>query len=72
MREMDYVVTGVGARRTITPRSAGAKQRTREAQEFLIMRVRSNSSKLVLQTATDFQVLRLLTENTSSSDMATS
>jgi hypothetical protein len=34
MKEMDYVVTGAGARRTITPRSARAKQRTPQAQEF--------------------------------------
>jgi hypothetical protein len=34
MKEMDYVVTGAGARRTITPRSERAKQRTPETQEF--------------------------------------
>lgn len=34
MKEMDYVVTGAGARRTITPRSARAKQRTPETKEF--------------------------------------
>jgi len=35
MKEMDYVVTGAGARRTITPRSARAKQRTPQVQEFV-------------------------------------
>ncbi|SRR5712692_8117441 len=34
MKEMDYVVTGMGPSRTITPRSARAQQRTPQTQEF--------------------------------------
>lgn len=34
MKEMDYVVTGAGARRTITPKSTRAKKRTPKTQEF--------------------------------------
>ena len=34
MKEMDYVITGAGARRTITPRSERAIKRTPEPQEF--------------------------------------
>jgi hypothetical protein len=34
MKEMDYVVTGAGAQRTITARSERAKKRTPEPREF--------------------------------------
>ncbi len=34
MKQMDYWISGSGARRTITPRSERGKQRTAEVQEF--------------------------------------
>jgi|SRR5580692_8497577 hypothetical protein len=34
MKQMDYSVSGSGAKRTITPRSERAKKRTTEVQEF--------------------------------------
>jgi hypothetical protein len=42
MRGMDYAVTGAGAHRTITPRRARAKQRTRETLCWKSLRANSH------------------------------